>query len=205
MCDLEAVLYVRPLFSERLIMVLGRGRGCLVSRQGSKHRDSSIDQVVCVVSGYRTKRSLKNLAGMIGCIGLLCVMLSACTQSVSDEQTTATKTYALGDSIMVSGVLVDSRCFYLDKPTNRNVDHIRPEPEGRVPGCGKACALQGFPVAVLEGGDLEGMVWILSFPSQVFADYMAQTVRVYGEFRSEGIVIPNRVEMQTSDGWLRIM
>ncbi|MFQ5569938.1 MAG: hypothetical protein ACE5G0_09700 [Rhodothermales bacterium] len=145
------------------------------------------------------KESAMRRAGVAGSLCLLLIIASAC----NPPETTEGRTHAPGDSISVTGVLVDSRCFYLDKANNANVDHNRPE--GRVPGCAKACAMQGFPVAVLEGGDVEGMVWILSFPSQVFADYMAQTVRVQGEFRSEGIIIPHRVETQTGDGWTRIM
>ena len=151
-----------------------------------------------------TRDAMLRTTGLVFLIGLLLVLASACAEPDSRDDTEA-PTYALGDSITVTGVLIDTRCFHLDKATNHAVDHNRPEPEGHVLGCARACALQGFPVGVLEGGASDGKVWILSFTSQVFADYMAQTVRVNGEFRSDGIIVPLQVEMQTSDGWTRIM
>ena len=49
----------------------------------------------------------------------------------------------------------------------------------------------GIPVAVLEGGAPEGRLWILGgYPSQLYAEYMAGTVRVEGEVRSQSVLIP---------------
>ncbi len=130
---------------------------------------------------------------------------AACREAAPEAPTSddaPTRTYRQGDSLRVSGVLIDTRCFALDK-ANLTDDHTRPE--GQVPGCAGACARQGFPVAILEGGKPDGYVWVLSFPPQVFADYMGRTVRVDGVFRSQGILIPHRVEMRSGDGWTVIM
>ncbi|MCH8961265.1 MAG: hypothetical protein IH820_08055, partial [Bacteroidetes bacterium] len=80
---------------------------------------------------------------------LLMGLAAACDRSALEPDPVAQRTYALGDSISITGLLVDTRCFLLDKEANRNNDHNRPE--GRVPACAQACARQGIPVAVLEG------------------------------------------------------
>ena len=145
-------------------------------------------------------RKTRVLLGVVLLMGLA----AACDRPASESDPVAPHTYALGDSIRVTGLLVDTRCFLLDKEANRNNDHNRPE--GRVPACAQACARQGIPVAVLEGGDPEGLVWILGgYPSQIYADYMAGTVRVDGEFRSQGIIIPRTVAYKNGDTWTRIL
>ncbi len=97
---------------------------------------------------------------------------------------------------------MDTRCLSLD-PANAGVDHIRPE--GKVPGCARACANAGFPVAVLVGGRPEADVWVLVTAPAIFADYMAAPVRVRGIVRSQGVLIPHRVEYRDGDKWLTIM
>lgn len=115
----------------------------------------------------------------------------------------STVDYAIGDTLTVIGTLIDTKCFALDK---RNItdDHILAD--GDVPGCGTACAMQGIPVAVLEGGTASGTPWILvSYPSQIFADYIATTVRVLGQYGAEGIIVPIHVDTKTDAGWARIL
>ena len=130
--------------------------------------------------------------------------LGACTQKASEPEPAAQTIYAPGDSIQVAGRLVDTRCFHLDKEANIHNDHTRPE--GQVPACAQACARQGIPVALLEDGDLQGRVWILGgYPSQLYAEYMAGTVRVEGEVRSQGVILPSKVEYKNGDTWTRIL
>ncbi len=146
---------------------------------------------------------LQRKPGVLLCLALLLGLAAACNRPAPETPANARPAYAQGDTVEVTGVLVDTRCFHLDKAANRADDHLRPE--GRVPGCGAACARQGIPVAVLEGGQPDGYVWVLSFSPQVFADYMGKTVRVRGDFRADGIMVPLRVEMQTGDTWTVIM
>ncbi|GMQ82387.1 MAG: hypothetical protein BMS9Abin05_1838 [Rhodothermia bacterium] len=140
-----------------------------------------------------------------GVLLILILGIAACGQNqdqTSDVDQSAID-YAIGDTLTVIGTLVDTKCFALDK---RNItdDHILPE--GDVPACGTACAMQGIPVAVLEGGNPSGTPWILvSYPSQIFADYIATTVRVLGQFGSEGIIVPIHVDTKTDEGWARIL
>lgn len=136
-------------------------------------------------------------------LGLLVLALAACNRPAADAEPVAQATYAPGDSIRVGGVLIDTRCFHLDKEINRHNDHIRPE--GQVAACAQACARLGFPGALLENGAVDGKVWILGgYPAQIYTDYMAQTVRVEGEVRSEGVIVPSKVEYKNGEVWTRI-
>ena len=139
------------------------------------------------------------LLGVVFMLGL-----AACTQTTSEPEPAAQTTYAPGDSIQVAGRLIDTRCFHLDKEVNIHNDHNRPE--GQVPACAQACARQGIPVALLENGDLQGRVWILGgYPSQLYAEYMAGTVCVVGEVRSQGVILPSKVEYKNGETWTRIL
>lgn len=133
-------------------------------------------------------------------IGLL--FLSACTSRPEIEDSESLPeaiSYARGDTINVIGLLVDTRCFAANKK-NIGMDHPDPVPTSQTgAACARYCALQGFPVGVATGG-ADGPVWILLSSPQVLADYMEQTVRVRGVVRSEGVLIPERVEMRTTDG-----
>ena len=135
---------------------------------------------------------------LIGCA--LSFMVAAGCQQPRPERVAIE--YARGDSLEVSGTLIDSRCFNLD-PANVGVDHIRPE--GFVKACAQACANMGFPAAVLKNGDPDDDVWVLIAVPAILADYMAETVRVRGVVRSAGILIPERVEIRDGDEWLTIM
>lgn len=143
-------------------------------------------------------RMLRAWLAALSVAALLCV--AACAEEPPIDRSAG---LAAGDTLTVLGTLIDSRCFQLDKDTNRADDHVRPE--GPVAACAEACARQGWPVAVLEGGRPEGYVWMLSFPAPVFAEYMAQPVRVLGQFRSEGILVPQRVEVRSGEAWTVIL
>ncbi len=136
--------------------------------------------------------------GVAGCAVFL-VLAAACARGGAD---TRNDQPAAGDTLSVSGTLVDTRCLVLD-PANAGVDHIRPE--GRVPDCARACANAGFPVAVLVGGVRDGDVWVLVTAPAIFADYMAAAVRVRGTVRSAGVLVPHRVEHRDGDQWLTIL
>ena len=144
--------------------------------------------------------------GVPTAIGLL--FLSACSSKPDVGDSASAREaglYAQGDTISVNGLLVDTRCFAANRQ-NLGMDHPDPVPTSQTgPACARYCALQGFPVGVAVDGP-EGPVWILLSSPQVLADYMEQTVRVRGVVRSEGVLTPQRVEMQTTDGgWTFIL
>ena len=136
---------------------------------------------------------------LAGCAGIV-LLLSACNPG--SDASRPSENAAQGDSLTITGTLVDTRCFNLD-PANVGVDHVRPE--GFVKACAQACANMGFPAAVLVGGEPGGDVWVLITLPSILADYMAETVRVDGVVRSAGVLIPFRVQYRAGDEWLTVM
>lgn len=122
----------------------------------------------------------------------LVILVSGCTRDVHKP----------GDRMVLTGVLIDTHC-YADDHSHVGDDHDRPQ--GHVPGCAGLCARQGFPVGVLVNGQEGEAVWILVSVPAVLADYMAETVRVTGEVRSEGVLIPLRIELKAGPEWTYIL
>lgn len=125
------------------------------------------------------------------------------TSGNSTSQNQTASKFAPGDTITIQGILIDTHCYNLDQE-NIGDDHMLPK-SGFREDCAAYCANLGYPVAVLIGGKPGNKVWILRFSAQVFADYMAETVRVEGNFISDGLVQPSKVEMKTEDGWVQII
>lgn len=149
--------------------------------------------------------SISRLSGRLGiaAFSFMIFGLAACSQDQSQASRSEHRDYERGDTLTVVGTLVDTRCFAINK-TNVTDDHTLPE--GNIPGCGTACAMQGIPVAVLEGGKASGKPWILvSYPSQIFAEYIATTIRVIGQYGADGILVPIHVDTETDEGWARIL
>lgn len=140
-------------------------------------------------------------------MGLMCTTLSSCSRQSGDENKdqpqTGTGNYVSGEALDFSGVLIDTRCYSISQE-NTGKDHDLPD-RGFVKACASLCAQQGFPVAVLVDGEKGGKVWILMFSSQVFADFMAETVRVHATWISDGLVEPKSIDMQTEGGWVQIL
>jgi len=127
-------------------------------------------------------------------------------QNASEENRTDQQfdsSYAPGDTLTFQGKLIDTHCYNLDQQ-NIGDDHTLPK-SGFREDCAAYCANLGYPVAVLIDGNPGNKVWILRFSAQVFADYMAETVRVEGNFISDGLVQPSKVEMKTDEGWIQII
>lgn len=144
------------------------------------------------------------------CLVLLTFWLAACgknqaaTESPKDS-TLAQPAYVQGDSLDVSGLLVDTNCF-AHNHDNLHVDHPDPVPTSQTgPNCARYCAKLGFPVAVLTDGQKNGKVWVLVTVGQALADYMGQTVRARGVIRADGILIPERMEVKSDEGWTFIL
>lgn len=123
--------------------------------------------------------------------------------STTQSKAPSGKEYAPGDTLAFEGTLIDTHCYNLDQE-NIGDDHTLPK-SGFREDCAAYCANLGYPVAVLIGGKPGNKVWILRFSSQVFADFMAETVRVEGTFISGSLIQPSKVEMKSEDGWVQII
>ena len=100
-----------------------------------------------------------------------------------------------GSQITISGRLINTWCYSADDPVQYDTSLE----------CAQQTTSQGLPVAVQEPDRPIKEAWILVTVPQIFMDYMHQTVRVQGEVRSTGVLVPNRVEIETDDGWMFIM
>ncbi|PIQ59935.1 MAG: hypothetical protein COV99_12575 [Bacteroidetes bacterium CG12_big_fil_rev_8_21_14_0_65_60_17] len=139
----------------------------------------------------------------LGCALLGLFLFTGCQSGGQTSDDKAAPVYEEGQSLTMEGTLIDTRCYPLNKDVNRGLDHERPE--GFVKACATACANQGFPVAILRGGETDGEVWVLMTVPAVLADYMAEEIRVQGTVRSTGVLIPERVETFSDGEWLTVL
>jgi hypothetical protein len=108
---------------------------------------------------------------------------------------------ALGPKMLVSGVLVDTRCYGFD---NSNVGNTHKMGGATVPGCATACAKMGIPVAILDGGQSGGQLYALAAPAPAFAEYMGMEARMTGTEIVNGVVLPSSLEVKTKKGWKKV-
>ena len=132
--------------------------------------------------------------------------LSACGDvKVNQKRVAAAVAYSVGDTLEVSGILIDTRCFAANS-SNAGMNHADPVPTSQTgPTCAKYCALQGFPVGLLEFNE-NATTWMLLSNSQLLSDYMGRTVRIRAVVRSQGVLIPERVEAKVfEDKWTYVL
>lgn len=102
----------------------------------------------------------------------------------------------------VVGQLVDSKCYGMDTINKENT-HMVPGDNNEmveIPGCASACAKMGIPAALLQGGEVNGDVFILLTPAGALAEHMAKDARVTGQLAFDGGLIPEKVEVKNNDG-----
>jgi hypothetical protein len=103
--------------------------------------------------------------------------------------------------MMVSGVLVDTRCYGFD---NANVGNTHKMGKANVPGCATACAKMGIPVAILDGGQRGSQLYTIASPAPGFADYMGMEARMVGTEIINGLMLPASLEVKTRGGWKKV-
>ena len=108
---------------------------------------------------------------------------------------------AKGPKMLVSGVLVDTRCYGFD---NSNVGNTHKMGGANVPGCATACAKMGIPVAILDGGTSGGQLYTIASPAPGFADYMGMQARMSGTEIISGLMLPQQLEVKTASGWKKV-
>lgn len=139
--------------------------------------------------------AITTLLIVIGCSG-------ADTKNQTSKTAESTN-HTAGDTLNFQGILIDTHCYELNQQ-NIGDNHTLPQ-SGFREDCAAYCANLGYPVGVLVGGEPGNKVWIMRFSSQIFADFMAETVRVEGRFVSGGLVEPIKIEMKTENGWIQII
>ncbi len=105
------------------------------------------------------------------------------------------------DKITVEGKLIDSKCYGMNHD-NHNDEHtvMKDGQAMQMPACGTACAAMGVPVAVLEGGQKDGKVYMIIGSAAGFKDYMAKEVKFEGEQAYAGALIPAKFWVKGENG-----
>lgn len=97
------------------------------------------------------------------------------------------------ESISVTGILVDTFCYA--KETSEDDD---PRVDSL---CAEESLKLGYPVAVVVEAD---SVWVLSENPRVVGGYVNDSVRVQGDIRSEGVLIPRSFERKDGGDWEKV-
>lgn len=115
---------------------------------------------------------------------------------------------AISDTMNISGKLICAHCYALNDE-NTGHDHVLPK-SGFKEDCAGFCSLQGYPMAVLLDEEFAGSkIWIIRTSSQLFADFMTETIRIKGTYASKGVVEPLSIDLRKGSEsdyeWLTIM
>jgi hypothetical protein len=97
-----------------------------------------------------------------------------CVRAAADEK---------GKTVTVKGTLVDTTCFLKYGYSSDEHDNMK--------ACGKDCLKDGTPAGVLVNGKL----YILIFPSRVFANYVGKTVEVTGDLYGDNLLHPRKASV----------
>jgi hypothetical protein len=99
--------------------------------------------------------------------------------------------------VVVEGILIDSKCYAQD---NKNTTNDHDTAAGTMVNCGTTCAAMGIPVGFLEGGKIEGDVYILLVPSRTLADHVGKWARVTGKNVFGGSLMVDKLEVKDKSG-----
>jgi len=146
--------------------------------------------------------SLAFLIPGIGCSGNTDEVANKQSAEIDDRDAVAAS-----DTLNITGKLICAHCYALNE-NNTGHDHTLPQ-SGFKENCANFCSLQGYPMAVLLDEELAGQrVWVIRTSSQLFADFMTQTLRIEGTFVSHGVIDPLSIELLKSEEenqWITIM
>lgn len=130
------------------------------------------------------------------------------TKSKNPSGEKSDQVVAVSDTMNISGKLICAHCYALNDE-NTGHDHVLPK-SGFKENCANFCSLQGYPIAVLLDEEFAGSkIWVIRTSSQLFADFMTETVRIKGTYASKGVVEPLSIDLKKGSDkdyeWLTIM
>lgn len=134
--------------------------------------------------------------GLLLCTAAGVLILSACGSDSTSarlhaETDSSTAAATPRDTLTLTGILVDVTC------------HAR-HGTGATDQCEGRFVREGYPVGLKTGRD-RSSIWILVTVPQAFGDYLTTTARVTGIVRSDGVLIPHRMEVQDGSQWTTVM
>lgn len=147
-------------------------------------------------------RRLLRLGAYVLATSLIVLLIGACSTEESDPPAAA-QSWTPGDSLVVIGTLMDAQCFAQQK------EERGPKAAHEQAGtfdCSGQFVEQGAPAALIEENTLprDEATWILVSVPQMLRNHMADRARVSGQFRSNGVLVPHRIDIDDDGEWLRI-
>jgi len=128
------------------------------------------------------------LTSILGFSGLVLQGCSSDNPPVQDNMRTIPV-----ETISISGTLVDSFCYSKLSADERAAVPVRVDAD-----CAERSMKQGFPLIVVVD---TSEVWLLSENPRLLRDALNDSVRVIGDIRSEGVLIPRKVSGKIDGDW----
>lgn len=131
-------------------------------------------------------------------IGAAFLMMAGC-----ESEETAEPTHSPGDSLVVVGTLMDTQCFAQQR------DEVGDEAAYAQAGtfsCSGEFVEEGGPAGLVEENTdpSDEATWILVAVPQMLSAHMGDRVRVGGQFRSRGVLVPHRIDLDDDGNWVHI-
>lgn len=149
-----------------------------------------------------SSRRLLRVSTYVLVTGLAMLLVSACSHEESDPPAAA-QSWTPGDSLVVIGTLMDAQCFAQHK---KELGSKAAHEQAGTFDCSGQFVEQGAPAALLEKSSTprDEATWILVSVPQMLRNHMADRARVSGQFRSNGVLVPHRIDIDDDGEWLRI-
>ena len=108
-----------------------------------------------------------------------------------------------GESVTVTGTLVDTKCYGEMPEANKGNDHLvmKDGQQMQMPNCATACANMGIPAALLTEA---GILLTIVAPAAQLADHMEKQTRITGRLAADGVLLPDKIEVRDGRRWQEV-
>ncbi len=139
---------------------------------------------------------MKKLAALLLAVGFLFAFTSIESDAIEDGA-------AISESVTVTGVLVDTKCYGEMPKMNKSNEHtvMKDGQKMKMPNCATACANMGIPAALATN---DGKTFTIIAPAGQLADHMEKETRITGKVAFDGNIIPEKVEVKEGRKWTEV-
>jgi hypothetical protein len=118
-------------------------------------------------------------------------------------ETTYSDEVVVSESVTVTGVLVDSKCYGEMPSMNKGNEHVvmMDGNQMKMPNCATACANMGIPAAIATK---DGNTVTVIAPAGQLAEHMEKEIRIQGRMAYDGGLLPDKVEVREGDQWKEV-
>jgi len=139
---------------------------------------------------------MKKLAALLLVVGFLFAFAPIESETIENG-------VAIGETVTVTGTLVDTKCYGMMPKANKGNEHVvmKDGKKAKMPNCATACANMGIPAAVATD---DGETLTIIAPAGQLADHMAKEAKITGTIAFEGGLIPEKVEVKDGRKWTEV-